>query len=206
MTNCNPQAITATGRRSNIDGIECLEYQVIKKAAVERAIWLAPSLSWSIKRDDCKYPVSPNGLIEKMEIRYKAHDILGSIPDFWEAISTDKVGFLKSVRHQVVSCEINSLIEEDMFRLKFEPGLPVFDEDPPGGVEGVVQRDGTLKPHDSRPAYILPGTERNSWHKTVRFYLLLGLAITSFTLVMRKLTRVIEKKRANPVPNFQPPV
>lgn len=183
------RTISPTGRRSMIDGTECLEYsQRQSNSKATRHVWLAPGQGWQLLRDVVAVPESDKS--EKREIRYKSDPVVGWIPATWEYVRIERGELLIQSRCKLDTYSLNKPIQAEEFVLTFPKRMNVMDEDASGGAAvGIVQEDGRLRPDDGRPAYYLPGIEMPWWQKFIRpivyALIVLTVGILAWRVVMR---------------------
>lgn len=185
------RTITATGRRTAIDGVECLEFLVGKQpdGSHNRHVWLAPAWGWQVVRDIGHAPKTD--VMDKMDIRYKPDPTVGWLPSTWEFARVTRGELIQQSSFAVNSYTLNDPIPAGEFVLTFPNGQTVMDEDAKGGaVSGTVRETGLLVPDDGRPAYYLPGTVEPLWRKLIRNGLYALIAVTGCALGWRLRQRL----------------
>ncbi|MFO0850371.1 MAG: hypothetical protein U0871_17695 [Gemmataceae bacterium] len=118
--------LKATGSYSLADGHNCSVYRAVLSEGYTVEVWADPQADYVVRR--CRH-VKQGRVTRQTDIRYTPGGAAGWTPTDWTQSEFARDGRVASVATGVVTAvAVNSTEADDLFELRFAPGVYVFDQ------------------------------------------------------------------------------
>ena len=181
-----------TGHTQLIDGVECLEYQLLKMDSIKH-YWFDPGMGYNVRRIESER----NGRIQdRTTVTYRKDPIFGWSLTGWRRDDLNPDGSPKYVREcEVTRLDINGPVDPGEFQLKFKPGTSVSDRE--AKKDYRVEADGSLHEYTIAERYgnapqpsVRQWIARNPW-----------LLVLAASVLLLCLLPILIRRRRRAVPS-----